>query len=81
MYFWPNNENANIYHALKLLVAPHFLLRLRHLQDMVLNSIFWRRKSLTTHFFLDVREQKEVLGGQVRAVRRMTNQFDILTLI
>ena len=37
------------------------------------NSIFWQRKSLTTHFFLDVREWREVIwclsglyGGSIR---------------
>ena len=46
-------------HALKPLVKALFPLRLRHFQNMVFerfNSIFWRRKSLSTHFFLDVRE-------------------------
>ena len=36
-----------------------FPLRLKHLQNIVFehyNSIFWWRKSLTTHFFHDVRE-------------------------
>ena len=55
-----------------------FALWLRQLRNMVFerfNSIFWRRKSLTT---LDMLEQKEVIGCQVTAVRRMTHQFSVL---
>jgi len=44
------------------------------------NSIFWLRKSLTTHFSLHVREQKEVIGCQARAVLRMTHQFYVLAV-
>jgi len=50
------------------------------LQNIVFNSIFWLRKSLTTHFSLYVREQKEVIGCQARAVLRMTHQFYVLAV-
>jgi len=45
--------------ALKAIVEALFPLRFKHLQNSVLNrfnSIFWRLKSLTTHFSFDVRE-------------------------
>ena len=45
-----------------------------------LDCFFGVRKSLTTQFLLDGREQEEeVIGCQIRTVGRMTHQFDVLS--
>ena len=48
-------------------------MRSNHLSKHFFNSIFWRRKSLNTHFLLD----NKINHWEVRAVRRITHQFDV----
>lgn len=69
-------------HSFKPFVIAVFPFLSRHLKNMVFgrfNCFFGARKSLTTQFTFDIREQEEVIGCQVRTKRRMSHQFDVLT--
>ena len=64
-------------HVLNPIDKAVFPLSLRHTsKTWFLNT---SAASSVHAFFHNVREQKEVIGCQIRAVRRMTHQFDVLT--
>ena len=44
-----------------------------------INRFFRCRKTLTSHIIFGVRKQKEVIRSQVRTIRRMTHEIDVLS--